>query len=104
MFFLVYLLDSSYTNILAFDSNVVTTFFFDSLTAGQYILRSLDTTGCYADTMITISEGIPLGLDITNDTIICLGGTATIGVNAIGGTPPYSYNWENLSSSVLHVE
>ena len=99
----VYLLDSSYTNILAFDSNVVTAFFFDSLTAGQYILRSLDTTGCYADTMITISEGIPLGLDITNDTIICLGGTATIGVNAIGGTPPYNYNWENLSSSVLHI-
>jgi len=90
-------------NILDYDSNVVSTFLFDSLSSGQYVLRSLDTLGCYADTLITINETIPISLNMTNDTIVCLGGNATIGVIANGGNTPYIYNWEGLSSNTSHV-
>jgi len=99
---IVYLLDGNF-NILEYDSNVVSTFFFDSLSSGQYVLRSLDTLGCFADTLITINEIIPISLNMTNDTIVCLGGNATIGVNANGGNTPYIYNWEGLSSNASHV-
>ena len=40
---------------------------------------------------------------MTSDTIVCLGGTATIGVTATGGTSPYTFNWEGLSNSLTHV-
>ena len=39
------LLDGFGINLYAVDSNVTTNFFFDSLSAGDYIIRSLDTTG-----------------------------------------------------------
>ncbi len=99
---IVYLMDGSY-NVLDYDSNVVSTFFFDSLSSGQYVLRSLDTSGCYADTLVTVDDVTPIGLIMTSDTIVCLGGTATIGVTATGGTSPYTFNWEGLSSSLTHV-
>ena len=38
--------------------------------------------------MITIPDGIPIVLNMSSDTIICLGGTATISVSASGGTQP----------------
>ena len=99
---IVYLLDGSY-NILDYDSNVVSTFFFDSLTSGQYVLRSLDTSGCYADTLVIINDITPISLTMTNDTIVCIGGNATIGVTANGGTSPYIYNWEGLSNTMSHI-
>ena len=96
------LLDGFGINLYAVDSNVTTNFFFDSLSAGDYIIRSLDTTGCYADTMITIPDGIPIVLNMSSDTIICLDGTATISASASGGTQPYSYNWVGLSGNGPH--
>ena len=44
----------------------------------------------------------PLNLSVTNDTIICIGGTATVSATANGGIPPYSYNWVNLSGNGPH--
>ena len=43
-----------------------------------------------------------LNLSVTNDTIICIGGTATVSATANGGIPPYSYNWVNLSGNGPH--
>ena len=54
---IVQLINGNYTNILDVDSNVVSSFLFDSLSAGTYVIRSLDTAGCYADTMITVPDG-----------------------------------------------
>ena len=83
-------MDGSSINVLEVDSNVVSSFLFDSLSAGTYVIRSLDTAGCYADTMITVPDGIPMVVTMSNDTIICIGGTATVGVTASGGTQPYT--------------
>ena len=99
---IVQLMDGSSINVLAVDSNVVSSFLFDSLSAGTYVIRSLDTAGCYADTMITVPDGVPMVVTMSNDTIICIGGTATIGVTASGGTQPYNYNWVGISGNGPH--
>jgi len=44
----------------------------------------------------------PLNISLTNDTVVCIGGTATIGATANGGIPPYSYNWVNLGGNGPH--
>ena len=99
---IIQLIDGNYTNILEVDSNVLSSFLFDSLSAGTYVIRSLDTAGCYADTMITVPDGIPMVVNMSNDTIVCIGGTATVGVTASGGTQPYIYNWVGLSGNGPH--
>ena len=99
---IIQLIDGNYTNVLFSDSNVTSSFLFDSLSAGNYVVRSLDTAGCYADTMITIPDGIPMVLSMSNDTIICIGGTATVGVTATGGTLPYTYSWNGISGNGPH--
>ena len=98
----IQLIDGNYTNVLLSDSNVTSSFFFDSLSAGNYVIRSLDTAGCYADTMIIIPDGTPMVLSMSNDTIICIGGTATVGVTATGGTLPYSYSWNGIIGNGPH--
>ena len=99
---IIQLIDGNYTNVLLSDSNVTSSFLFDSLSAGNYVIRSLDTAGCYADTMITIPDGIPMVLSMSNDTIICIGGTATVGVTSTGGTLPYTYSWNGISGNGPH--
>ena len=96
------LMDGSSINVLEVDSNVVSSFLFDSLSAGTYVIRSLDTAGCYADTMITVPDGVPMVVTMSNDTIICIGGTAAVGVTASGGTQPYTYNWVGLTGNGPH--
>ena len=100
---IIQLIDGNYTNILEVDSNVISSFLFDSLSAGTYVIRSLDTAGCYADTMITVPDGVPMVVTMSNDTIICIGGTATVGVTASGGTQPYTYNWIGLTGNGPHT-
>ena len=39
----------------------------------------------------------PLNLSVTNDTIICIGGTANINCSVSGGTSPYSISWSTGS-------
>jgi gliding motility-associated-like protein len=52
--------------------------------------------------MITVPDGIPMVVNMSNDTIVCIGGTATVGVTASGGTQPYIYNWVGLSGNGPH--
>ena len=98
----IQLINGNYTNVLFSDSNITSSFLFDSLSAGSYVIRSLDTTGCYADTAITIPEGIPIVPSLSNDTIICIGGTATVGATATGGAIPYMYSWNGLIGNGPH--
>ena len=98
----IQLMDGLGINVYGVDSNVTSSFFFDSLSAGDYIVRSLDTTGCYADTIITIPDGVPIVLSMSNDTIICIDGTAVVSASATGGTQPYTFNWTGLSGNGPH--
>lgn len=93
------LYDNNY-NMLQADSNVTTTANFTGLMAGTYRIRSIDTTGCFADTVITLTEPDPLILAPSNDTIICIGGTATLFANPSGGNgTPYLISWIGQSGN-----
>ena len=71
-----------------------------NLVAGNYIAIVMDANGCY-DT-ITTNVGQPPGpLNITAVTtnVSCFGGnTGSLNITASGGTPNYSYLWNNSST------
>ena len=50
------------------DSNVTDSVVFDNLSAGNYVLSSLDTNGCYADTLVSILDPAPFVVTLTNIT------------------------------------
>ncbi len=94
--FIIQLLNPTNQAILDFDNNVSTTTTFDNLAAGNYIIRSIDTTGCQADVTITVTQPPIVTLTTSNDTIVCIGGSAVVSANAAGGNGgPYSYAWSN---------
>jgi len=61
-----------------------------TVTAGSYYYTVTDYNGCTAETNITISEpDYDLVASSVAGTFLCYGGTTTVEVSAIGGTPPY---------------
>ena len=96
------LLDPITTSTLMSDNNVITNTTFSGLAAGDYIVRSIDTTGCYADTLITITQPPQMTMVVSSDTIICIGGTAILSATGSGGTTPYSYDWVGLTGNGPH--
>jgi gliding motility-associated-like protein len=96
----VRLLDPVTLAILQQDAAVATNVTFSGLTAGDYLLRSYDTTGCWADTLVTINEPPLMVLSTTPDTIVCIGGTAVMTATAVGGNSAnYTYNWTGLAGT-----
>ncbi|MFT5599814.1 MAG: gliding motility-associated-like protein [Flavobacteriales bacterium] len=90
----VQLLDPVTLAIIAQDPAVVTTTTFSNLTAGSYILRSYDTTGCWADTLVFVGSPPAMTLVVSTDTIVCIGGVGSISATAGGGnSTTYTYNW-----------
>ena len=96
------LLDPITSSSVLSDSNVITNTTFIGLAAGDYIVRSIDTTGCYADTLITITQPPQMTMVVSSDTIICIGGTAILSATGSGGTTPYSYDWVGLTGNGPH--
>lgn len=82
-------------------NNAVTTnTTFAGLTAGSYLVRSYDTTGCWADTVVTLTEPPQMQLTVSSDTIVCIGGTAVLSASASGGNSTnYSYVWTGLAGA-----
>lgn len=98
--FHIQLLEPVTQNLISEDVNVVTNTTFPGLTAGDYLLRSYDTTGCWADTLVTVPEPPELLLNTSLDTIVCIGGTATMTATATGGnSAPYTYTWSGLAGN-----
>ncbi len=72
----------------------------NTLTRGDYMVTITDAARC--DTVVTFTVASPDTFDI--DTLItmptCNGGTdGAISLQTNGGSPPYSYNWENQGFS-----
>ena len=63
------------------------------LPAGTYIIQLQDTTGCWDDTTVVITEPDPI-LVATSDTTICLSTNATLAAQATGGNGGYTYTWD----------
>lgn len=67
------------------------------LSAGTYGITVSDLNGCADSSLVTISEPSPILLSLSNDTTICIGGTAILSISVSGGTSltDYAYNWDN---------
>ncbi len=77
---------------------------FTNLVAGSYTICASIPFGCQICTIETIVNPNPLQLTVSNDTIICQNGLATIFANG-EGNENYSYFWNNNYSldSVLEI-
>ena len=65
------------------------------LCAGTYQVTVTDNDGCEVRDTVAIGEPTPVQISTVPDTTICIGGTATLSANASGGTPGYTYHWDN---------
>jgi gliding motility-associated-like protein len=66
------------------------------LGAGTYTVTVTDpATGCTDDTTITITEPPLLTVNAGADVTICTGGNTNLSANGAGGTPGYTYTWDN---------
>lgn len=65
----------------------------NSLSAGTYTAVVADQAGCLATTTVVISQ--PDSITLIGVTTPTLGSDGTASVNAAGGTPPYTYAWNN---------
>lgn len=73
--------------------NGVTTAAANNLCAGNYYCVVTDASGCFDTVFVTINEPTEVMLTVSNDTTICIGGTATLVAYASGGTGPYTFDW-----------
>lgn len=81
-------------------SNGATTEDISKVSIGIYTVNITDANGCTLTLSDTVSQPIPLKLTTTQVDVKCNGAaTGQIDLTVTGGTLPYSYNWNNGSSS-----
>ncbi|GAA4848062.1 hypothetical protein GCM10023331_35970 [Algivirga pacifica] len=77
-------------------SNGATTADLENIPAGRYEVVVTDANGCTETTSVIINEPDPLNSTFRIQDILCFGeSTGAIDLNVSGGTPPYSYQWNN---------
>ncbi len=73
--------------------------------AGTYIITMTDSSGCSADTTVTIYE--PDSVQVTASTasqLICIGGSTQISANASAGNgAPYTYHWIDVDNGSVAI-
>ncbi|MFZ1686390.1 MAG: gliding motility-associated C-terminal domain-containing protein [Flavobacteriales bacterium] len=66
-------------------------------TAGTYtviIYEGINGSGCSDTLSATINEPTPVNISVSNDTLICLDGVATLSAQANGGTGAFTFTWD----------
>jgi len=68
-----------------------------NIPAGQYLIVITDTAlQCTEDTLVTILDPPIPTISVSNDTTVCMNGTATFSAQAMGGNgAPFTINWNN---------
>jgi hypothetical protein len=71
---------------------------------GIYFLTATHPqNGCTAKDSITVLKQNSLSLNLYGNTTICNGSSTTLSVSAIGGTPGFTYSWNNSAGNSSHV-
>ncbi len=68
-----------------------------NLFAGIYNVTITDANGCTVTNNAVVTEPAQLTLSLSPNTTICIGQTANLATFVGGGTPTYSYAWDNGS-------
>jgi gliding motility-associated-like protein len=72
----------------------------NSLQGGYYGITITDGNGCNIDTLIHLTAPAPIQIDVTAQNPNCFGiHNGSITANVSGGTPSYTYLWNNNSTS-----
>lgn len=82
-------------------SSVVT-----GLCAGNYSATSTDANGCNSTSVINLVSPSGISNSVSGGLTICNGSSTTLTMNAVGGTPPFTYSWSpgaTLSSTNTSV-
>lgn len=66
-----------------------------NLPGGQYTISVLDANNCPISTTLMINQPSSITLVPTPNATICYGTSTIVGVNVSGGTPPYTYFWND---------
>lgn len=75
-----------------------------TLLSDWYFVTVVDAHGCIIVDSAFIREPGKLYADVTQNTVICINDTAHIYVSATGGTPGYTFNWNNgLHDTLIHI-
>ncbi|MEO6830850.1 MAG: gliding motility-associated C-terminal domain-containing protein [Chitinophagaceae bacterium] len=65
---------------------------FSGLFSGPYTIHIKNALGCVKDTIVVLPDSVKITASVPFVNILCFGGTnGSIGVNASGAYPPYSY-------------
>lgn len=76
-------------------TNGATTEDISGLTAGIYAVTISDARDCRIVLDASLEAPSNLSIDIKAENPACPGGTGNINVTVMGGTPPYTYSWNN---------
>lgn len=71
--------------------------------AGTYNVCAKNTLGCQKCASATLTNPPAIVMSVSNDTIICQNGTASIWASATGGTS-YSYHWDHSPALVAATQ
>jgi gliding motility-associated-like protein len=72
-------------------------------TAGMYTVCAMNASGCQKCTDVTIIDPVPVVVSVSNDTLICENGTASLVASATGGTS-YVYHWDHTTSLLANQD
>lgn len=77
--------------------------FFTGLCATTYDVVVQNIQGCQGTSQFTLVDPTPVTLSVSNDTIVCIDGTAIVTATAGGGNGIYTYVWDQgLPDQAVH--
>jgi len=76
-------------------SNGSTNSYMDNLTTGYYYVTITDSIGCSNEYSNYVGQSVQINLNYTVTNATCQNNNGSIIAFASGGTPPYTYNWNN---------
>lgn len=74
-----------------------------NLESGTYLITVTDAQGCTDETLAEVVQSASLDSEVSADSINCNIGQIEFSAAALGGTAPFSYIWNNGSTSSMQI-